>query len=133
MERGFPRPAGIRIVIVDEHTLLREVLGEVLLAEDDFCVTADSADFESSVALIARTRPDIVLIDIDKPHGSPGGVVRRLREASPRSVVAVLSMYDDARIVQEMIRAGCAATCTRASRGGIWWHHCGAWRGPASR
>ncbi|MCF6473220.1 response regulator transcription factor [Nonomuraea sp. MG754425] len=103
---GFRRPAGIRIVIVDEHRLLREVLGEVLLAEDDFYVLTDSTDVESSIALIARTRPDIVLIDIDKPNGSPGGVVRRLREASPRSVVAVLSMYDDARIVQEMIRAG---------------------------
>ncbi|MFC4534986.1 LuxR C-terminal-related transcriptional regulator [Sphaerisporangium dianthi] len=94
----------IRIVIADEHTLPREVLREVLLAEEDFSVVDDGTD--SIVDLVARARPDVVLLDIDTPHSRPIDVVRRLRDVSPDSVLAVLSMYDDIQLVRAMLEVG---------------------------
>ncbi|GLW12415.1 DNA-binding response regulator [Microtetraspora sp. NBRC 13810] len=96
----------IRILIADEHKLMREVLREVLLAEEDFRVVDDSYALESLVDLVARVRPDVVLFDIDKPHMTPIDVVRSLRQVSPDTVVAVLSMYDDIELIKSMLRAG---------------------------
>ncbi|MDF5752454.1 response regulator transcription factor [Spongiactinospora sp. TRM90649] len=96
----------IKILVVDEHKLMREVLCEVLHAEDDFCVLDDSSDPKSIVELVARVRPDIVLFDIDKPHSGPMDIVRRVREVSPETIVAVLSMYDDIEQIRAMLRVG---------------------------
>ncbi len=96
----------VGILIADDHTLLREAMRDVLLAEDDFRVVGEAADGESVVEVAARTQPDVVLLDVEMPRHHPVNTVQELLAASPRTRVIVLSMYDDPRLVQELLETG---------------------------
>lgn len=97
---------GVRILLADDHTLLREALREVLLAEDDFRIVGEAGDAASVVRLAMRTCPHIVLLDIEMPGNQPADTVRELLAASPDSQVIILSMYDDPWLVQQMLDIG---------------------------
>lgn len=99
-------PDRIRIVIVDDHTLLREAVGDVLRVEPDIAVVGQAGDAGEAVAVVRRTRPDIVLLDMEIPGGQPAEVTRRLAEASPYSRMIVLTMYDSPALVREMLDLG---------------------------
>jgi DNA-binding NarL/FixJ family response regulator len=96
----------IRILVADDHTLLREALCEVLVAEEDFHVVGAARDGEGTVSLAAELRPDIVLLDVEMPKSQPASTMRRLQRASPTSKVIILSMHDDAWLVNEMLTIG---------------------------
>ncbi|QUQ63087.1 response regulator transcription factor [Kutzneria sp. CA-103260] len=96
----------VGILIADDHTLLREAMRDVLLAEDDFRVVGEAADGESVVEVAARTQPDVVLLDVEMPRHHPVNTVQELLAASPRTRVIVLSMYDDPRLVKELLETG---------------------------
>ncbi|MCP2164084.1 response regulator [Goodfellowiella coeruleoviolacea] len=96
----------VGILIADDHTLLRESLRDVLLTEDDFRIVGEAGDGESLTALAARSRPDVVLMDIDMPRSQPAETVRRIQQVSPDTKVLILSMYDDPQLVQQMLRSG---------------------------
>ena len=100
------RPDRVRIVIVDDHTLLREALGDVLRVEPDIEVVGQAGDAGEAVAVVRRTQPDIVLLDMEIPGGQPPEVTRRLAEASPHSRMIVLSMHDSPALVREMLDLG---------------------------
>jgi two-component system, NarL family, nitrate/nitrite response regulator NarL len=99
-------PDRIRIVIVDDHTLLREALGDVLRVEPDIAVVGQAGDAGEAVAVVRRTQPDIVLLDMEIPGGQPAEVTRRLAEASPHSRMIVLTMYDSPALVRDMLDLG---------------------------
>ncbi|MCT9930534.1 response regulator transcription factor [Planotetraspora sp. A-T 1434] len=96
----------IRIVVADDHTLLREALCELLRAEPDFQVVGQAGDARNVVSAAAKTQPDVVLLDIEMPGRPPAYTTMQLGHVSPRSTVVVLTMHDDPRIVQEMLAAG---------------------------
>ncbi|WP_052230122.1 response regulator transcription factor [Streptomyces sp. CT34] len=97
----------IRILIADDHTLLRNALAELLCAEEDFSVTGVAADAPEMLRLAAETRPHVVLMDIEMPgNDHPPATVRRLRELAPRTQVIVLSMHDDPALVQSLLPLG---------------------------
>ena len=100
--------APVRILLVDDHRLLRETLRDGLTIEGDFVVVGEAGDGVEAVAMAAETRPDVVLLDVDMPRHQPVEGVRRLMQVSPGSKVIVLSMYDDPQLVREMLRAGVA-------------------------
>ncbi len=93
----------IEILIADDHTLLRHAVRDLLAAEPDFRVTGEAATGGSAVAVAARTQPDVVLLDLEMPDGSPGRTVTQVRERSPGSRIIVLSAHDDFRLIQEML------------------------------
>lgn len=96
----------IRLIIVDDHTLLREALRDLLQAAGGFQVVGEAHDGESAVILASQTWPDIVLLDIEMPNSPVIKTVQRLRGVSPRSRVIVLSVHDDPDLVSSMLRAG---------------------------
>jgi two-component system nitrate/nitrite response regulator NarL len=95
-----------RILLVDDHTLLRQALHDLLLTEDEFQVVGEAGNGDAAVALAAQTQPDVVLLDIEMPASEPLRTVRRLLHASPQSKVIILSMYDDLQLVRDMLAAG---------------------------
>lgn len=97
---------GVRILLADDHTLLREALRDVLLAEDDFRIVGEAGDAASVVRVAMRTRPHIVLLDIEMPGSQPADTVRELLAVSPDCQVIILSMYDDPWLVQQMLDIG---------------------------
>jgi len=96
----------IRVLVVDDHAVVREGIRSVLVAQPGFQVVGDAADAAQAVALAERHEPDVVLLDITMPGESGLAVAARLRDRLPAARVLVLSMHDRSEYVLEAVRAG---------------------------
>ncbi|MGV9275700.1 response regulator [Streptomyces griseosporeus] len=109
----WPAVAGgrreIRILAADDHSLLRGALCELLDLHDGLTVVAQAGDGPSAVALAAEHQPDIVLLDVEMPGPGPLQTVRALRERAPQARIVVLTMHDDARLIESLLKAGTSA------------------------
>jgi two-component system, NarL family, nitrate/nitrite response regulator NarL len=103
---GARRGDTVRILVADDHTLLREALCDLLRSEPDFEVVAQAGNGEDTVRLAAEHRPDVILLDVEMPRNDPPMTVRRLLERDPGLRIIVLSMYDGQQLVQELLRLG---------------------------
>ena len=95
----------ITIALVDDQELVRTGFRLILEAEADFEITGEAADGDAALALIARTRPDVVLMDVRMP-GMDG--IEATRRVTPPTRVLVLTTFDLDEVVWEAIRAGAA-------------------------
>jgi two-component system NarL family response regulator len=99
--------ARISVLIADDHRLFREALRAVLERECD--VVGEAASGEEAVALAARTRPDIVLLDVGMPGVGGLNAAHRLAREAPSSKVVILSQHDDEEyVIEAMVDAGAA-------------------------
>jgi DNA-binding NarL/FixJ family response regulator len=98
----------VRLVLADDHTLVRAGIRALLEAAGNVEVVAESGDGREALELIARHRPDVALVDIGMPGLSGLEVARRATAESPRTRIIVLSMHADASYVREALRAGVA-------------------------
>ena len=96
----------IRVLLVDDHDIVREGLRQVLQADDGFDVVGEAGNAVRAMEVALRERPDVVLLDITMPGESGLVVLQRLRSQLPDSRVLVLSVHDDAEYVMESVRAG---------------------------
>ncbi|WP_214103854.1 response regulator [Acrocarpospora catenulata] len=96
----------INIVIVDDHALFREGLREILESQEDLHVVGEAGDSYAAVAVVARERPDIVLLDVEMPGEEVTDTVTRMRSASPRSQILILSMYDGPQLLRQLLAKG---------------------------
>jgi len=99
-------PSPIRVLVVDDHGIVREGLRQVFLADGDFAVVGEAANGAEALALAQQLRPDVVLLDITMPGDSGLMVAQRLRQEVPDARVLILSVHDDAEYVLESVRAG---------------------------
>ncbi len=94
----------IRILIADDHTLLRSALAELLGTEADFEVVGLAGDVAETLRLAAELEPQVVLLDIEMPgNHNPPATVRALQQAVPGVGILVLTMHDDPRLVQALL------------------------------
>lgn len=96
----------IRVMIVDDHDVVREGLRHVLGGAAGFQVVAEAATAAVAVVRAGELRPDVILLDITMPGGSGLDAVPQLREASPSSRILMLSVHDDSGYVLASVRAG---------------------------
>jgi two-component system, NarL family, response regulator DevR len=96
----------IRILIVDDHEMVREGLMAMLRPEPDFEVVGQSGSGEQVQELVQSTGPDVVLLDARLPDISGVEVCRRLTRTHPRVAVVILTTYTDVELVQECLQAG---------------------------
>jgi DNA-binding NarL/FixJ family response regulator len=106
-------PPRHRIFIVDDHTLVREWLGNLLRQEADFevCGTADSAP--TALAGITCSLPDIAVVDLSLKGGSGLDLIKDLREQCPATQCVVLSMHEEIYYVERAFRAGARGYVTK--------------------
>jgi DNA-binding NarL/FixJ family response regulator len=95
-----------RVLIVDDHMLVREGLRRILQAQDDMEVVGEAGDSAAAVATAQRERPDVVLLDVEIPGGEAAATVRKLKDAAPESRVIILSMHEGPTLVRELLAAG---------------------------
>jgi DNA-binding NarL/FixJ family response regulator len=95
-----------RILIVDDHPIVRLGIRQLLAAEPDLelCAEAESAD--AAKQLVASDRPDLAIVDLSLAGGTGLDLIRSLRESTPTVPVLVLSMHDEALFAERVIRAG---------------------------
>ena len=105
----------MRVLIADDHTMIRESLVRILQAETDVQVVAQAADGIEAVRLAIETRPDVVVTDLSMPSLNGIEVVRRLREALPATRVLVLTMHQEDEYVLQAVRAGASGYLVKDS------------------
>jgi DNA-binding NarL/FixJ family response regulator len=96
----------IRILLADDHALVREGIRRVLEEDPEFEVVAEAADGDEAVALVREHRPDVAVVDITMPGASGFEVTVRIQSETPATRVLILSMHDDAEYVMRAVRAG---------------------------
>ncbi|HEX5076027.1 MAG TPA: response regulator transcription factor [Gemmatimonadaceae bacterium] len=96
----------IRIVIADDHPIVRSGLMGLLASQDDFDVVAEASDGRELVAAVQRTRPDVVLTDLRMPALDGVGAIREMCAAHPGLKVLVLTTYDTDADILRAVEAG---------------------------
>ena len=99
-------PDVIRIMLVDDHAILRAGLRSLLDSQSDMTVVEEAVDADGAVDGVSRTRPDVVLLDISMPGESGIHAIGRIREASPATQILVLTMHDDQAYLRSVLAAG---------------------------
>jgi DNA-binding NarL/FixJ family response regulator len=102
-------PGEITVALADDHTLFREGVREMLSTDSSITIVGEAADGGSAVELAEKYRPDILLLDVEMPGPGAPSVIRTVRENSPGTHVIVLTMHDDAEIVQNLLNCGATA------------------------
>ena len=98
----------IRILIADDHALLRQGIRNFLSLESDFEIIGEAADGEETIRRASELRPDILLLDITMPKGNGIEVATRLRETHPEIRILALTIHDDENYMMKMIQSGAA-------------------------
>ncbi len=98
----------IRIVIADDHALLRQGLKMVLEREADLQVIGEAADGDEAIRLAKALRPDVLLLDINMPKMNGIEVAKRLSQAKQPTKIIALTIHEDESYVVELIQAGAA-------------------------
>ena len=99
-------PEKIRVVLVDDHDLLRRGMKTMLEADDDIEVVGEASDGTTIVQLIDDTLPDVVLIDVVMPNKDGIVSTSEIKEAYPNLGVVVLSGHDEQQFVFDALKAG---------------------------
>ena len=96
----------IRLLIIDDHEMVREGLKAMLAAESDFDIVGDAANAEQAFELIQHLHPDVILLDVRLPEVSGIEVCRTVTERYPEIAVIILTTYTDENLVAQSIQAG---------------------------
>lgn len=98
----------ITIVIVDDHTLMRAGLKLMLSKQDDMEIVGEAANAEEAIALIEKTKPSVILLDISMPEKSGIECLADISKLSPQSKVILLTMHEESQYVKEGLAGGAA-------------------------
>lgn len=104
--RTTTRP--IRVMLADDHSLVREGLRSLLASEPDLELVAEATNGLEAVEMALRTKPDVLLLDIRMPGESGLEALRRIKAGSPDTEVLLLTMHDVRTYVREALGSGAA-------------------------
>ena len=99
----------IRIVVADDHPVVREGLVALINRRPDMTVVAEAPDGRELVAAFLRHRPDVALVDLRMPEMDGAEAITAIRERAPAARLIVLTTYDDDQDIQRSLRAGAKA------------------------
>jgi DNA-binding NarL/FixJ family response regulator len=99
-------PPAIRVLVADDHAIVRTGIRHVLETEPGFTVVGEASNGAEALALAVELAPDVVVLDISMPGGSGLGTAAELRRRCPDTRILILSMHDNAEYVLESLRAG---------------------------
>jgi len=107
----------IKILIADDHAVVREGTRQILEQEPDFEVVGEASDGEEAVALANSCHPDVAIIDIAMPKMDGIEATRQIKKNCPSITVLILSAYDDDQFVFSLLEAGAAGYLLKSVRG----------------
>jgi len=99
-------PAKIRVLIADDHAILRDGLRKLLAEEADIEVVGEAHDGSDTIQRVQELLPDVVLLDIAMPGMNGLAVAKRLRPVAPDAKVLILTMHQEEEYVYETLRMG---------------------------
>ena len=104
-----------RVLIADDHAVVREGLRHVLLANDEFDIVAEASTGAEAVRLATQHQPDVIVMDISMPDGTGFSALAELRAIMPHVKVLILSIHDHERYLVESVKAGADGYMTKDS------------------
>jgi DNA-binding NarL/FixJ family response regulator len=116
MSAGVPERSTIRVMLVDDHALVREGIRQILEKEPDIAVIGEAERGELALELLDSLQPDVVLLDVRMPGMSGIETTRRIRAAFPNVRVLILSAYSDFAV--EAFTAGASGYVLKSARSG---------------
>ncbi len=96
----------IKVVIVDDHPLVREGLRKVLAMDDEIVVVDEAGDGQGAINIARKLRPNVILMDINMPGTNGIEATRVIKREQPRIGVIALTIHEDEEYVLELVRAG---------------------------
>lgn len=106
----------VRIVLADDHHVVRQGLRRLLEAEVRCTIVAEAGDGLAAVAEVERLKPDVLVVDLMMPLLSGLEVIRRVRQRAPQTRIVVLSMHADEPYVCAALRAGATSYVLKEAR-----------------
>lgn len=107
MNQATPQPdSPIRLLLADDHAVLRAGLTALLNAEPDMEVIGEAGDGAACIQLVEKLRPDVVLLDLNMPEMNGLEALPELRRLAPQSRILVLTMHDDESYLRQVLAAG---------------------------
>ena len=110
-------PNNIRVLIADDHPLVREAIRNAFEQHGDMSVLAEAGDGEAAVKLTEEFKPDVVIMDIVMPKLTGIQATREIRKVSPNTAVLILTSYDDDRYIIGLLESGAAGYLLKSARG----------------
>ncbi len=98
-----------RVLLADDHTMFREGLARLLDTYGGLEVVGETANGDEAVILAQKTRPDVVIMQVQMPFEKAQESLRRMREISPGLKVVIVTMFEDPRMMRELLKLGASA------------------------
>lgn len=102
----MPKTKPIRVMLVDDHTVVRSGLSAFLIAYDDLELVGEASSGERAIALCQQTQPDVVVMDLMMPGMDGATATRHIREKHPHTQVIALTSFKEKEMVEDALQAG---------------------------
>ena len=96
----------IRILVADDHGVLRAGLTSLLSAQTDMSVVGEAENGKAAIKLFSETEPDVILMDINMPDMNGLEAAKKILELNPKARVLILSLHEDSELIKESLRSG---------------------------
>ncbi len=113
MAAGVDR--SIRVLIADDHAMVREGMAQMLSLNDDIEIVAQAGNGREAVTLARETRPDVAILDVEMPVMGAQAALKKLLEFSSPPKVIVVTVFADRRLVRELLGLGASAFLSKSS------------------
>lgn len=107
----------IKVLIADDHALLRESMRNLIDCQDDMEVVGEACDGEEAVRISSDLKPDIAVMDIVMPKLTGIEASKKIKKVSPSTAILILTAYDDIQYVLGLLEAGAAGYLLKSARG----------------
>ena len=107
----------LKVLIVDDHPMMRQGIKGVLETHDDFQVVAEAEDGNQALSLVAEHTPDLVLMDVEMPNLDGLEATRRIKAKYPDIKVVALTIHNEPEFVTGLLKAGASGYVLKSSRG----------------
>jgi DNA-binding NarL/FixJ family response regulator len=95
-----------RILLADDHVVIRRGLSGLLLSRPDFSICAEASDGREAVEYAVRLKPDVAVLDISLPILNGIDATRQIRRDAPETEILIFSMHDSEDLIREVLKAG---------------------------
>jgi two-component system, NarL family, invasion response regulator UvrY len=125
--------AGISILLVDDHPIVRQGYRRVLENQTDFRVVAEADSAASAYSAFKTHSPDVVVMDISMPGASGLEAIRNIRSRSPHAHILAFSMHSEAALVKAAFGAGASGYVTKSSEPAVLVQRSARWHAANAR
>lgn len=109
----------IRIILVDDHAIVRDGIKQMLLMTGDIIIAGEAANGGEALLLLEQLRCDVLIMDMTMPGISGVELIQRIRERFPVVPLLVLSMHNDGQIVSRAVKAGASGYVAKGSQSSV--------------